>query len=577
MNSVIDTPISFPGLLSDAELQIHAAGFRTELFIPQFGWEAADEEASEDPYAPQLLAAYQIFILFFVVRDRKKAWVHLGAEMQAGKTGVLAGLIRIILSNYNMLKIRPSNIFVITGMSDTAWKKQTKNRLIADVRAGVEHNGRGGLNRVAEELRKIHSRTGELRDILVIVDESHIAAADSNGPNSIVFLTIQNLCPRDKWSENNIRVLTISATDPAKVLDISTAAVNDSSVVRLQTTSEYQSVETLMTEGRIIPVQGDIHSESALVNLRDIIFHKYNDEPLYHILRPKATNYKKTMDALTREFPGSTIIPWDSNSKSPTSSASSTVSEPDINDILLEAPIRITFIILKNMFYAAKTLEDKYVGILYDRIGGKDDTNLQSLLGRTCGYFKSKRTYVFTSRQTVSNYINCWKELCSKKGFPPAAADIPKAKLNNKMSRVRAHTHRGSTFFTTDGRTSLSGAAGTPQEDAPRPPLRAVANEDNFTSKWMEFASFDDAKAYAPSVQEKQQDKYGFFLSSTTAAPTVLTYDVVMGMKAGKKTANMPWNKMTVGNSVSRLYIGYKNLEDTNSSVFIVRRLTRNA
>ena len=569
---------SFPGLLADAEMHIGAAGFSTVLWTPQFGWLPEDEEASEDPHPPQLLAAYQIFILFFVIRDRKKAWVHLGAEMQAGKTGVLAGLIRLILSNFKKLQIHPSNIFVVTGMSDTAWKKQTKERLIPDVREGVEHNARGGLDRIAGELYRVHARSGALRNIMIIMDESHIAAADSNRPQRMVFDTLARLCPRDKWIENNIHILTISATDPAKVMDITTAAEADSAVVRLQTTPDYQSVESLLADGRIIPIQSDIHTEWATDAIRDIIFHEYDNAPLYHLMRPKAANYQKTWDALNSKFPDAEVIAWDGVNKGGAAGGggdSSTASERDINDTLEEAPARTTFILLKNMLYAAKTLEDEHVGILFDRVGGKDDTNLQSLLGRACGYFKSKRTYIFTSQQTVDNYISCWKELCSKKGFPPAAKDIPKSKLNKKMSRVRAFTRRGDTYLATDGRTPLSGAAGAPTADAPRPPVRAVANEDNFTSEWVEFDSFEEAKAYAPNIHQKQQDDYGFFLSSLTGAATVLTYDSVMGMKAGKKTASMPWNKMAVGSAVSRLYVAYTSLEDTNSAVFIVHRLTR--
>ena len=37
------------------------------------------------------------------------------------------------------------------------------------------------------------------------------------------------------------------------------------------------------------------------------------------------------------------------------------------------------------MFYAAKRLHDEHAGIFFDRVGAKDDTNLQSLLGRACG------------------------------------------------------------------------------------------------------------------------------------------------------------------------------------------------
>ena len=536
--------ISFPGLLADAKMQIEDNGFTTELSEPKYGWVMPeDEDAAEDPHPPQLLAAYQIFIAFFI---RRKACVHLGAEMQAGKTGVLAGLIRIILSNHKKLGIHPSSIFTITGMSDAAWKKQTKERLIGDVRGGVEHNARGGLDRIRKELYKIHSR--ELRNILVIVDESHIAAADTNGPNKIIFNTMESLCPRSKWVENNIHILTISATDPAKVMDITA----DSAVVRLQTTTDYQSVEGLLLEGRIIPIEGDI--DTATDAIREII--RGYGVPLYHILRPKAVNYQRTITALTREFPDTNIIAWDGVNKGTDSS----MSDADINDILLVSPARTTFIILKNMFYAAKTLEDEYVGILYDRVGGRDDTNLQSLLGRACGYFKSKRTYVFTSQQTVDNYITCWKELCSKKGFPSTIKDIPPSRLNKKMSRVTARTGReGTQLYTTP--------FGTPGSIT----TRASADETMFSSEWREFDTMEDAKAYAPNIRVKKQNDQGFYLSSTTGEATVLTYDEVMGMKAGKKTANMPWKNLAPGDKVTRLYVAYKD----TTPVFVVRRLTR--
>jgi len=539
--------ISFPGLLADAAMQIEDTGFTIELCEPKYGWVMPeDEDAAEDPHPPQLLAAYQIFIMFFI---RRKVWVHLGAEMQAGKTGVLAGLIRILLSNHKKLGIHPSNIFTLTGMSDTAWKKQTKERLIGDVRGGVDHNARGGLERIRKELYKIHSR-GELCNILVIVDESHIAAADSNGPNKIIFSTMETLCPRSKWAENNIHVLTISATDPAKVMDLTT----DSEVVRLQTTSDYQSVEGLLAEKRIVPIQGDIHTATDAI--REII--REYDRPLYHLLRPKAVNYQRIMATLVHEFPGTTIIAWDGVTVS-----ESSTSDADINDILMESPAQTTFILLKNMFYAAKTLEDEHMGILYDRVGGKDDTNLQSLLGRACGYFKSKRTYIFTSQQTVDNYILCWKELCSNKGFPSTLKDIPPSHLNKKMSRVIARTSREGTQLFTESHTAT-----------PSTIQRAVAEDSLFHSEWREFGTMAEAKSFAPHIRVKKQNDQGFYLSSTTGDATVLTYDEVMGMKAGKKTANMPWNKLAPGGKVARLYVVYKDLK-IPSAIFVVRVLTR--
>jgi hypothetical protein len=72
-------------------------------------------------------------------------------------------------------------------------------------------------------------------------------------------------------------------------------------------------------------------------------------------------------------------------------------------------------------------------------------------------------------------------------------------------------------------------------------------------------------------------DENGFYLSSTTGSTSVLTYGEVMGMKAGKKTANMPWGTLSVGAHVDRLYVAYKDVKDSSSAVFVVRRLTRNS
>jgi hypothetical protein len=90
------------------------------------------------------------------------------------------------------------------------------------------------------------------------------------------------------------------------------------------------------------------------------------------------------------------------------------------------------------MFYAAKTLVDRYVGIMYDRIGGKDDTNMQSLLGRACGYGKSDRTIIYTSRSTLENYRSLWKDICV--GDDRLIANVPLSvkAIDGKMPSVNA-------------------------------------------------------------------------------------------------------------------------------------------
>ena len=163
---------------------------------------------------------------------------------------------------------------------------------------------------------------------------------------------------------------------------------------------------------------------------------------MYHILRPSVGKQERVRTLLEAKFPDAQIIDWDANSKTKSKKIasdgdSSTEDLDDINTILLEQPERTTFIILKNMLYAAKTMEDTNVGVLYDRINGKDDTTLQSLLGRACGYGKSQNTLIYTSKQTISNYETCWRDLCSRPETP-LLVNIPATLIDKRMNGVKA-------------------------------------------------------------------------------------------------------------------------------------------
>ena len=562
---------SFSAALSDAEMQMASAGFATTLWVPEFGWSAAEQEASEDPHEPQVLAAMQCFLYFFVAQV-KHAWVHLAAEMQAGKTGVVTTLIRLMLANARLLRITPDRMFVITGMSDNAWLKQTRDRLPMGVRAGVQHSG--GLPKVIAALKSL-AGAGILSNVLIVLDESHIASSTGNRP-SMVYAEVARLCPRERWDECNVRFLTISATDPAKGV-----VMNDPSctiaarVVRLQTNNHYQSVETLSAAGRIRPTQSLVVSAKANVTAVAQLKHAVStfQTPLYHISRPSHGKQAQAEAVLAEAFPGCPIIPWDSNSRPETSDESSSAKLDDINQLLKNPPTTHTFVLLKNMFYASKTMDDTHVGVLYDRVGGKDDTNLQSLLGRACGYGKSKRTIIYSSEQTVTNYLGFWREVIA--GGPPPLTDIPVSRLDKKMAGQRvqdAPLPRGAHEMPVMRSYATPAGGGGGSMTAAQPEKREKKNEDDYEAVWHECATFEAAKAKAKGIH-KPSLKDGFYQTSTTKGPEVLRYDQVMAMKGGKKTANLP--KTEVGKTVNRLYVGYKNIADLTSAVFVVRSVTR--
>jgi len=559
--------MNFASALSDAELNLQNSGFLTTLWIPPLGgWSSTESEASKAPYAPQLLAALQIFLWFFIA-DTNRTWVHLAAEMQAGKTGVVSALIRLIFTNITRTRITPERIFILTGMSDNAWIKQTCERLPENVRNGVAHSG--GFSKIQHKLRSL-ARDDNLRDILIVLDESHIASLGRNRPNMLIYQEVERLCPREQWKERNIHILTISATDPAKS---SICLENSSSrVVRLLTNEKYQSVECLNTSGRIRynDTFGDLHEAKAIVELQRAVAEF--TEPLYHILRPRVGKQKKVEELLTIAFPGCLIIPWDSTTKlvENDGETSSTVIT-DINDLLEVQPERHTFILLKNMFYASKTMDDTHVGVLWDRKGGKDDTNLQSLLGRALGYEKSKRTVVYTSKETVENYLTFWKDAIA--GLPlPTGIPIEKIdRLDKKMAGVQKVSLINGKPVITIARNYMGPGGGTDVPPAPPKPIPIVeefTTLDDLRKRWTEVQE-EKGIAHKTSVRTPNKDENNFYICALGKASIKQTTANVREYITGCTRGWTSIARMTerAAEVVHRIYVGYEG----DTSTFFLR------
>lgn len=357
----------------------------------------------EDPFPAQKLAALRCFAFLYQLNT---VWVHLAAPMQSGKTGVMVTLTRLIMNHVSTLGVTPTRMFVFTGMSDNDWRSQTKSRFPVHIRTNIYH--KSGVKDLCAALVRLRG-ADNLRNILLFIDESHIATKKDHTPRRI-YETLTTLCPREQWAANNIRIVTVSATDPAKVITIRTEDGLPSRVVRLDTTEEYQSIEKLVRDRRIRPINGNAHTETA-INLMRPVLEGY-DSPRYHIIRAAHGKAVETQDALARAFPLAGFVSYDSNSRSNTAGEAESADLLDINTLLEQQPTVHTFIIIKNAFYAAKTLEDRFVGILYDRQTDNDSAVLQGLAGRACGYGKSTDTVVFTVESAIERYLKTWRSLC---------------------------------------------------------------------------------------------------------------------------------------------------------------------
>ena len=556
---------------------LKTAGLDSRLYTETKAWDTEPE--GDETYEPQMLAALQAFTWMFGDAIQR-AWIHLAAEMQAGKSGVVNALIRLILQNFATLKIAPGSIFVLTGMSDDAWRKQTRARLPREVRANVHHSG--GLGKVQAEIRRLAAKDG-LRNLLIILDESQVAATSSNRPNTQVYETIRELVPPEEWVARNIRFMTVSATDPSKVMSMATCSV-PCRPVRLYTTAAYQSVESLKAGKRILSLEefGNIGSTvKSMTELKRAV--STFGTPRWHILRPKMGKTKEVEAMLRKEFPGAPIVTWDSTSpRTPEESSTVSGDEEDINDLIAKRPEQHSFVLLKNMFYAAKTMDDTHVGVLWDRLGGSvggDNARLQSLLGRACGYGKSKDTVVYTSAETVERYLGFWIEICRSVEAETSTDKHRATALNRRMPGVVAVTGADGSASVAPVHNASNPAESSAGNAVPASAGRVSVNPDNFAQpEWHEFATFADAKRFATRVREPKCDEQGYYLSSTTSKVARLSYADVKAMQGGKKTAGFCIPKMMeVGKSTHTMYVCYKNLNDKTSVVFVVGKLTRTA
>jgi hypothetical protein len=354
-------------------------------------------------------------------------------------------------------------------------------------------------------------------------------------------------------------------------------------VVQLRTTKAYQSVESLKEAKRIRSLEefGDIGSSVKSITELKRALAEF-DTPLWHILRPKMGKTEEVEAKLRAAFPGARIVAWDSKVRATAGDeedSEATEEMKDINDLLAAAPETHSFVLLKNMFYAAKTLKDTHVGVLWDRLGGSvggDNARLRSLLGRACGYGKSKRTVVYTSTETVERYLDFWRELCRNAEAETSTDSHKASDLNRRMPGVVAIAGENGSASVAPVHNSANPVANSAANSVAASAGRVSVNQDNFADpEWREFKTFAEAKTFASRVREPKRDAEGYYLSATTGKVARLSYGEVKAMQGGKKTAGFDPKKMKAGQSAHTMYVCYKNLHDQESVVFVVGKLTR--
>ena len=339
---------------------------------------------------------------------------------QTGKTGCMTAVIKNYCSS-NLIPI--NNIYIITGLSDKEWRKDTKFRMPDSINQLVLHRTNLNQDFLEDIIKK--------KNVLIIMDE--IQYACKNGQ------TIQKIFKKcgfynlERLMENDIKLIQFSATPDGHVNDINEWE-GYSANVKLPPGEGYYGAEQAIKQGRVKQFKNLIKDYNVR-KLKKYIKKTFVD-PRYHLIRvpsKKNNNQSKVVENFKNVF--KTDYNYNSYYLEK--------EKDDINDILKIKPNKHTFIFICEILRCAKTQYKKYIGVSYERYTSNpnDSSMIQGLFGRTTGYDDNGDSICFTNRSSIINYIKLWE---NNMEFPKGLEwNTDTTRYNKKNNRT---TSQGKTF-----------------------------------------------------------------------------------------------------------------------------------
>jgi hypothetical protein len=329
--------------------------------------------------------------------NREVVNIMVIAKTQSGKTGTMCATIKNFMNTKDKsIMIPKDNIFIITGLSSSEWKKQTKERLPESLQKNVYHR---------DELpQKFIDKIKERKNVLIIMDEIQIA---SKYKQTIYKTFLKALFLNgDTLYQNDIKILEFTATPDGTLYDLNLWK-NGAKKILAQPLNSYISSFSIYQMKKMKQYK-DLASKEKYEPYYQELINDINsfDTPMYHIIRNASgkkqglmiTRFKNYFPENDYEYEFYDGISKDEEGLE------------DLNDILNKKPTKHTFIFIKEMLRCAKTLSKKFLGVLYERYSKSniDSIIIQGLAGRLTGYDYNGKSICYTNTDTIVRYEKLW-------------------------------------------------------------------------------------------------------------------------------------------------------------------------
>jgi hypothetical protein len=340
-----------------------------------------DNQDAKLVYDNQKEAAFEIFTQFY----NGIMAVTLLALPQVGKTGVMLQIAFLMTTTLvEDMRVNPENVYIISGMNDIDWQKQTKASFPSALNEHVY---------TRSEFNKINT-LNSLENSIIIIDECHIAAEERQQLSKK--LDQAGLNNPESLRDKNVRIIQVSATPAHTLFNVIRIWGEDHAIVRLIPSPRYIGFEQLLEHDRIT----DTSDMTPLQLMNEIQAHIriVYKKPKYHIFR------------LGR---GDSAVFYDMVSTNSWNVKVHNSQSREDTDLLFEtAPLTHTFVVIKGFWRAGKRLNDQNIGIMYEGPSNIPDANVvaQSLAGRACGNDKQTpggdSPMIYCHRKSIVDYVN---------------------------------------------------------------------------------------------------------------------------------------------------------------------------
>jgi len=288
-----------------------------------------------------------------------------------------------------------NNIYIITGLSDTDWEKDTKNRMPESINSRVYHR-----QRISKEF--FEGIKGK-KNVLIIMDEIQIACKK----DQTIHKTFREcgFYDLDFLLENDIKLIQFSATPDGNMNDILDWK-HHSAKVKLEPGIGYYGPKQAIEQDRVKQFQ-DLTIIDNVKALKECIESNFTN-PRYHLIR--VPNKRKNKDGSDNQSKVITNFKCVFGENYEYNNCLID-DKDDINDILIKQPDKHTFIYICEKYRCAKTIEKQHIGVSYERYvsSSGDSTIIQGLFGRDTGYNNNGDSICYTNIPSLENYIQLWE------------------------------------------------------------------------------------------------------------------------------------------------------------------------